>query len=39
MHMNYTAATYEVFVLLTTSEFYYHSVLLSQKVADAFAAT
>jgi hypothetical protein len=39
LHMNYTATTYEVFALLTTSEYYYNSVILSQKVADTFNST
>lgn len=38
LHMNYTATTYEVFALLTTSEYYWNSLILSQKVGDNFNA-
>jgi hypothetical protein len=37
LHMTYNT-NFEVFALLTTSEYYYNSIMLSQKVGDNFAA-
>lgn len=39
LHMNYTATNYEVFALLTTSEYYWNSLILSQAVASNFTAS
>lgn len=38
LHMNYTSTNYEVFALLTTSEYYWNSLILSQKVTANFNA-